>query len=83
MNNVSIQIKTLCKIRKDYIIGGRMERILKVSDIQNHLGISKNRAYELIKMKTFPKIQIGHRYYIPENEYNEWIKKNTKHTIIL
>ena len=60
-----------------------MERILKVSDIQKHLGISKNRAYELIKTKTFPKIQIGHRYYIPEKEYNDWISKNVKHKIIL
>lgn len=60
-----------------------MERILKVSDIQKHLGISKNRAYELIKTKTFPKIQIGHRYYIPEKEYNDWISKNVKQKIIL
>lgn len=58
-------------------------RILKVPDIQKHLGISKNRAYELIKTKTFPKIQIGHRYYIPENEYEIWISKNIKNKILL
>lgn len=60
-----------------------MDKILKVSDIQKHLGISKNRAYELIKMKTFPKIQIGHRYYIPEDEYNKWISNNIKNKILL
>lgn len=66
-------------------IGDLMEttKMLKVSDIQRHLGVSKNRAYELIHMKTFPKIQIGHRFYIPENKYQEWINNNTKSTIIL
>ena len=58
-------------------------KILKVSDIQMHLGISKNRAYELVKMKSFPKMQIGHRYYIPEDEYIKWISNNTKNKIIL
>ena len=60
-----------------------MDKMLKVSDVQKHLGISKNRAYELVKMKTFPKIQIGHRYYIPETEYNKWISNNVKNIIII
>nr|WP_297936927.1 helix-turn-helix domain-containing protein [uncultured Lachnoclostridium sp.] len=60
-----------------------MDKILKVKDIQNHLGISKTRAYELIRLKAFPKIKIGHRYYIPQNEYEEWLKKNTKNQILL
>lgn len=60
-----------------------MDKILKVKDIQDHLGISKTRAYELIRLKTFPKVKIGHRYYIPENEYEEWLKRNTKKQILL
>lgn len=60
-----------------------MEKILKVKDIQDNLGISKTRAYQLIKLKSFPKIQIGHRYYIPEQAYNEWLDKNVKGKIIL
>ena len=59
------------------------DKMIKVKDIQNHLGISKTRAYELVNMKTFPKIRIGHRFYIPENKYHEWIEKNIKHEIIL
>lgn len=59
------------------------KKILKVSDIQNHLGISKNRAYELIKTKGFPKIQIGHRYYIPQDAYEEWIENHLKKKILL
>lgn len=58
-------------------------KILKVSDIQKHLGISKTRAYELIRLKNFPKIKIGHRYYIPEKQYEEWLSKNVKNQILL
>ena len=58
-------------------------RILKVSDIQNHLGVGKNRAYEIIKLKSFTKIRIGHRYYIPEDAYNKWIENYTKKNIFL
>ena len=52
-----------------------MDKILKVKDIQNHLGISKTRAYEIIK--------IGHRYYVLESEYEEWLKNNLKNHILL
>lgn len=54
------------------------DKILKISDIQKHLGISKTRAYSLVKLKSFPKIQIGHRYYILESEYEKWIKDSKK-----
>lgn len=57
--------------------------ILKVTDIQKHLGIGKTKAYELVKLKGFPKIKIGHRYYIPEDAYEKWLHDNLKRTIIL
>lgn len=60
-----------------------MENILKVSDVQKHLGISKTRAYELIRLKGFPKIKIGHRYYIPEDAYEKWVNDNLKKNILL
>lgn len=57
--------------------------ILKPIDIQNHLGISKNKTYDLIQLKGFPKIQIGNQYFIPYEEYLKWLKKNTGNTISL
>ena len=60
-----------------------MKKILKVSDIQKHLGVSKTRAYEIVNLKSFPKIKIGHRFYIPEDEYEEWISENVKRNVIL
>lgn len=55
--------------------------ILKPTDIQNHLGISKNKTYNLIQLKGFPKIQIGNQYFIPYEEYLKWLKKNIGSTI--
>ena len=60
-----------------------MTEILTVKDVQNHLRISQVRAYELIKTKGFPKITIGHRYYIPKDRYIQWINENVKNKIIL
>ena len=60
-----------------------MDNILTIKDIQENLGIGKNKVYKLIKLKGFPKIKIGHRYYIPESAYNQWIKNNTRSKVIL
>lgn len=60
-----------------------IQRILTVKEVQLNMGISKDRAYKLIKMKGFPKIEIGHRYYIPEDAYNAWISNHTKKKVLL
>lgn len=60
-----------------------LDKMLKVSDIQKHLGISRKKAYSLVSLKGFPKIQIGRNFYIPEEQYKKWIDENLKHTIIL
>lgn len=57
--------------------------MLKVKDIQEHLGISRKKAYDLVTMKGFPKITIGRGYYIPEDQYKKWINENVKHKILL
>ena len=59
------------------------DRILKISDVQKHLKISKTRAYNLVKLKSFPKIQIGHRYYIPESAYKKWVEDNIRRKVYL
>ncbi len=60
-----------------------LDKMLKVSDIQKHLRISRKKAYSLVSLKGFPKIQIGRNFYIPEEKYKKWIDENLKHTIIL
>jgi len=60
-----------------------MEKMLKVKDIQEHLGISRRKAYALVSLKGFPKLQIGRGFFIPEEKYKQWIEENLKHTIFL
>lgn len=62
---------------------GEMVRMLKPKDIQEHLGIGKNKCYQLISLKSFPKIRVGNTYIIPEDKYLEWIDKNLKKKIII
>jgi predicted DNA-binding transcriptional regulator AlpA len=59
------------------------DNILSVKDIMNHLGISQNKAYDLVHYKGFPKIIIGHRYFIHKDKYIKWIDENVKGKIIL
>lgn len=61
----------------------KLPKMLNVMDIKQHLNISKETAYKLVKLKDFPKIIIGNRYYIPEDKYVEWLNKRLKTTIIL
>jgi len=60
-----------------------LDKMLKVSDIQKHLGIGRRKAYQLVSLEGFPKITIGRGYFIPEKEYKKWIKENLKHEVIL
>jgi len=60
-----------------------MDKLLKVKDIQAILGCSKQTAYDLVRLKDFPKITIGRRYYIPEEAFNQWIENNLTAKILL
>jgi len=53
-----------------------MDKLIKVKDIQAILGCSKQTAYDLVRLKGFPKITIGRRYYIPESKFQEWLENN-------
>lgn len=47
--------------------------ILAPKDIKNILGCGKNRTYDIINQKDFPKIKIGKRFYIPRDEFEKWL----------
>ena len=60
-----------------------MDKLLKVKDIQKILGCGQQTVYDLVKLKDFPKITLGKRYYIPEEAFNKWINDNVTATIML
>ena len=51
-----------------------MQKILTVKDIKDVLGCGMNRAYDIVNQRDFPKIKIGKRIYIPEDEFENWLK---------
>lgn len=57
-------------------MGIELDEMITIKDVMKHLHISKNTAYKLIKLDTFPKIKIGRTYSIPVKEYKQWINKN-------
>lgn len=54
------------------------DKLLSVTDIQEHLNIGRNRVYALINLKSFPKIKIGNTYHIPEKQYLIWLDTQIK-----
>ena len=46
-----------------------------VADIQQLLGIGRNRAYMLIASDGFSHITVGRRIIIPINHFNDWVDK--------
>lgn len=51
-------------------------RYLQTKDLCNILGVSKNTAYKIVKLDGFPKIKIGKKFYIPEEELDIYLKKH-------
>lgn len=41
------------------------------------LGCGINRAYDIVKQKSFPKIKIGNRFYIPKEGFDKWVETYT------
>lgn len=57
--------------------------LLTVKDIKENLGCGINRAYDIVNQKDFPKIKIGKRFYIPKDDYEEWLKSYIRKEYII
>lgn len=60
-----------------------MDKYLSPKDISDILGMGKNKVYKLIMLNGFPKIKIGKRYYIPENEFKKYLDKHIGTKIVI
>lgn len=50
------------------------KEILTVKDIQMYLGIGRAQAYELVKKKQFPIMQIGRSIRISRDNFLLWVQ---------
>ncbi len=49
---------------------------MNVSELAQELGISKPKAYELVKRNDFPAIYLGKRIIIPVSALQDWLHRN-------
>ena len=56
-----------------------MEKMVyTVKEMAQLLGISKSYAYELVKERKVPVLDLGKRKVIPKDRLDEWIRENTE-----
>ena len=52
------------------------KKLLNVSDLQNELNLSRDRAYKLMHSTKFPSIQIGKQYFVSAARLDEWLSSS-------
>jgi excisionase family DNA binding protein len=60
-----------------------MENLLTVKDVQDRLKLGKNNTYKLVNKKGFPKITIGKKILIPEEQFEKYIMNHMRSKIEL
>ncbi len=51
------------------------ERVMiGVTEVMQMMGVGRDRAYEIIKRKEFPSIQVGRRYLVHKEVFEKWLK---------
>jgi excisionase family DNA binding protein len=49
-----------------------LPNVLDVCDIQEFLGLSKTKAYDLVNSKDFHVVKIGRLFKIPKESFSNW-----------
>lgn len=57
--------------------------LLTTKDVQKKLGLSRDRTYGLMHLKGFPRIKIGSRYYIEEEQLQGFLKQYAHKDLVL
>ena len=52
--------------------------LMTVKELQSYLGIGKDKAYALVRSKSFPSVKIGGRYYVIKPNFVVWLAKQTR-----
>lgn len=52
-----------------------LPELMSVKEFREYLHISHEKAYQLVKMRSFPSIRIGNRYYVNKERLIQWLEK--------
>jgi len=58
-----------------------MNRLLTPKDVQDILGVGRDVSYKLFKLRGFPSLRIGKRYFVQEERLNQYISEHVKSKI--
>jgi len=53
-----------------------MLNMITVKEVGERLGMSKNVTYKLINLNGFPKVIVGRKILIPEEEFEKYMKQH-------
>ena len=56
----------------------QLPELMTIKELQSYLGIGKDKAYALVKSKSFPALKVGGRYYVIKPGFIAWLGKQTK-----
>ena len=56
----------------------RKRKVYNVRDVKELLDIGYNKAYELMKCDSFPSFNIGNKWLVPIDKFDEWLMKQSK-----
>ena len=68
------------RTNKEVVIIGNL---ITPKDVQDRLNIGKNTTYKLFHLKGFPKIKIGKKYFVYEDDLDRYLKQHVTSTIYL
>lgn len=57
--------------------------LLTTKDVQQRLKISRDMAYRLMHIKGFPRIKLSGRYYIEEDQLQNFLKQYAGRDLVL
>lgn len=55
------------------------ERLLRVADVAERLGISRTTAYEMCMTGELPRVKVRTAVRVPERALADWIEQHTEH----
>ncbi len=60
-----------------------MPNVLTKEDIQDILGIGRDKTRNLFKLKGFPVIYLNNKAVVLEDDFLEWLREHRGKTVIL
>lgn len=57
----------------------KKKSVLTATEVAEELGISRTKAYDLIRSRGFPKIVMGRRVVVPRKEFENWVSAQVQY----